>query len=230
MSAMNVLAVIAHPDDEILGCGATLRRLADEGHAVYTCVLAATADARHDRPDLERLRACQAEAERILGVRDSLKYEFKNIQMNAVPHLEIVKAVEAAVVRFRPEWIFTHHPGDLNVDHRVCADAALVAAMLPQRLSHDLPPTLVRRIYLFEVLSSTDWAPPLGEGFRPNAFFDVKATLPAKIRALAAFEGAMKPFPHSRSLENVRHLAYLRGGQAGLEMAEAFCLVREVNA
>ncbi len=227
---MNVLAVIAHPDDEILGCGATLRRLADEGHQVFTCVLAATADARHNRPELERLQACAAEAERILGVRDSLKYEFKNIQMNAVPHLELVKAVEAAVVRFRPEWIFTHHPSDLNVDHRVCADAALVAAMLPQRLSHDLPPTMVRRVYLFEVLSSTDWAPPLGEGFRPNAFFDVKATFAAKIRALEAFEGAMKPFPHSRSLENVRHLAHLRGGQAGLEMAEAFCLVREVNA
>jgi LmbE family N-acetylglucosaminyl deacetylase len=226
---MNVLAVIAHPDDEILGCGATLRRLADEGHQVFTCVLAATADARHQRPELERLQACAAEAERILGVRDSLKYEFRNIQLNTVPHLELVKAVEAAVLRFRPEWIFTHHPADLNVDHRVCADVALVAAMLPQRLSHDLPSTLVRRVYLFEVLSSTDWAPPVGEGFRPNAFFDVKASFDAKLRALAAFEGAMKPFPHSRSLENVRHLAHLRGGQAGLEMAEAFCLVREVN-
>jgi LmbE family N-acetylglucosaminyl deacetylase len=227
---MNVLAVIAHPDDEILGCGATLRRLADEGHHVFTCVLAATADARHNRPELSRLEACHAEAERLLGVRDSLKYGFKNIQLNVVPHLELVKAVEAAILRFRPEWIFTHHPGDLNVDHRVCADVALVAAMLPQRQSHDLPPTLVRRIYLFEILSSTDWAPPIGEGFRPNAFFDVKATLGVKIKALEAFEGAMKPFPHSRSLENVRHLAHLRGGQAGLEAAEAFALVREVNA
>lgn len=226
---MNILAVVAHPDDEILGCGATLKKLADQGHQVFSCVLCAHADARHNRPSLERLAKVSEEASRLVGIVDSIGYDFGNIQFNTVPHLEMVRAVEAAILRFKPEWIFTHHPGDLNVDHRVCYEAVTAAAMLPQRLSSDLKPTLISKVFLFEILSSTDWAPPVGDGFRPNSFFDVSATFEAKLKALEAFEGALKPFPHSRSLENVRNLAHLRGAQVGLELAEAFSLIRDVN-
>lgn len=225
---MNVLAVVAHPDDEMLGCGATLRKLANEGHRIFTCVLCSQADARHGRPELERFREVTLSAERVLGIGESLKYDFPNIRFNTVPHLDIVQAIEAAIVRFRPEWIFAHHPGDLNVDHRVAYDATMAAMMLPQRLSTDLPPTLVRKALLFEVPSSTDWAPPLSTAFRPNCFFDIDATLEDKLRALDAFEGALKPLPHSRSRENIRHLAHLRGGQVGVTAAEAFCVVREL--
>jgi LmbE family N-acetylglucosaminyl deacetylase len=226
---MNVLAVVAHPDDEILGCGATLKKLADQGHHVFSCVLCSVADARHNRPSIERLAEVSKEASRLVGIADSIGYDFKNIQFNSVPHLEMVWAVEAAILRFKPEWIFTHHPGDLNVDHRVCYEATTAAAMLPQRLSSDLNPTMISKVFLFEILSSTDWAPPMGDGFRPNSFFDVSATFGAKLKALEAFEGALKPFPHSRSLENVRNLANLRGAQVGLELAEAFSLIRDVN-
>ena len=226
---MNILAVVAHPDDEILGCGATLKKLSNEGHRVFSCVLCAPADARHNRPSLERLASVSREASRLVGITDSIGYEFKNIQFNAVPHLEMVKAVEAAIVRFRPDWIFTHHPGDLNVDHRVCYETTTAAAMLPQRLSSDLAPTMISKMFLFEILSSTDWAPPLGESFRPNSFFDVSSTFDAKLKALEAFEGALKPFPHSRSRENVKSLANLRGAQVGFELAEAFCLIRDLN-
>lgn len=226
---MNVLAVVAHPDDEILGCGATLKKLADQGHRVFSCVLCSAADARHNRPSLERLAKVSKEASSLVGVADSIGYDFKNIQFNSVPHLEMVRAVEAAVLRFKPEWIFTHHPGDLNVDHRVCFETTLAASMLPQRLSSDLNPTMISKIFLFEILSSTDWAPPVGDGFRPNSFFDVSATFAAKLEALEAFQGALKPFPHSRSRENVRNLASLRGAQVGLELAEAFSLIRDVN-
>ena len=226
---MNILAVVAHPDDEILGCGATLRKLSNEGHSVYSCVLCAPADARFNRPSLDRLASVSQEASRLVGITESVGYDFKNIQFNAVPHLEMVKAIEAVIVRFKPEWIFTHHPGDLNVDHRVCYEATTAAAMLPQRLSSDLSPTLISRVFLFEILSSTDWAPPLGESFRPNSFFDVSSTFDAKLSALDAFEGALKPFPHSRSRENVRNLAHLRGAQVGFELAEAFSLIRDLN-
>lgn len=226
---MNILAVVAHPDDEIIGCGATLRRLADAGHKIFTCVLCAPADARHNRPDLERLALCAAEAERIIGIEGSLKYEFKNIQFNTVPHLEMVQAIETAIVRYEPSWIFTHHPGDLNVDHRICHETTMAAMMLPQRLSHNLPPTMIQKVFLFEIPSSTDWVPPPGLPFQPNSFFDVRKTFDRKAEALERFEGALKPFPHSRSQENIRALAHLRGAQVGLEMAEAFCLVRDVN-
>jgi LmbE family N-acetylglucosaminyl deacetylase len=226
---MNVLCVVAHPDDELFACGATLRRLRNEGHNIYTCVLCGPADARYNRPELERLRHVSAAASEIIGVNESVQYDFKNIQFNVVPHLEMVRAIEGTIVRFRPDWIFTHHGSDLNVDHRVCYETTMSAVMLPQRMSSDLPPTQIKRVYLCEVLSSTDWAPPTEPAFRPNSFFDVRDTFEAKIAALEAFEGALKPFPHSRSRENVRHLAHLRGAQVGIELAEAFMIVRDVN-
>ena len=225
---MNILAVVAHPDDELLGCGATLRRLADKGNSVFTVVLCSTADARHARPSLGRLYEIAGESERIVGITDLLKYEFKNIQFNTVPHLDMVRAIETAIEKFRPSWVFTHHVGDLNVDHRVCYDAVMAAVRLPQRLSRDLDPGLIERVFLFEVPSSTDWASPIDRPFQPTSFFDAQATFEHKMDALRKFEGALKPHPHSRSAENIRALAQLRGAQAGLELAEAFVLVHEV--
>lgn len=225
---MNVLAVVAHPDDELLGCGATLRRLADQGHRVFTAVLCSTADARHARPSLDRLYEIAGDSERIVGISDSLKYEFKNIQFNTVPHLDMVRAIETAIDKFRPTWVFTHHCGDLNVDHRVCYETVMAAVRLPQRRSRDMDPQLITKVFLFEVPSSTDWASPIDRPFQPTTFFDARATFERKMKALEAFEGALKPHPHSRSAENIRALAQIRGAQAGLELAEAFVLVHEV--
>ena len=156
---MNILAVVAHPDDELLGCGATLKRLADAGHSVYSVVLCAPADARHNRPSIDRLQEVSQKAAKAVGIRDSLHYEFPNIKFNAVPHLDMVQAIEKAILKFRPEWIFTHHAGDLNIDHRICYETTMAAVMLPQRLSHDLPPTMIRRVFLFEVVKPVANAP-----------------------------------------------------------------------
>jgi N-acetylglucosamine malate deacetylase 1 len=223
---MNILAVVAHPDDEILGCGATLLKLREEGHRVFSTVLCSKVDARTDRPD--DLVRCATEAAEMVGIEETLAFDFPNIQFNTVPHLDMVGAIEEAIVRFRPEWIFTLHPTDLNIDHRICYEATMAAAMLPQRLSSDLPPTMIRRISLCEVLSATDWAAPSSGGFQPNSFVDVSATFERKLAALSHFTGAMKPFPHSRSLENVRHLAHFRGAQVGIPLAEAFVTTREL--
>lgn len=224
---MNILAVMAHPDDEILGCGATLLRLREEGHRVFSTILCSHADARVDRPD--DLDRWAAEAAQMVGIEETAAYRFPNIRFNAVPHLEIVKSIEESILRFRPEWVFTHHPSDLNIDHRVCYEATMAAIMLPQRLTHDdLPVTMIRRVSLCEVASSTDWAPSSAPAFQPNLWVDVAKTLDRKLAALEHFRGAMKPAPHSRSLENVRRMAQVRGAQAGIPAAEAFVTVREL--
>jgi LmbE family N-acetylglucosaminyl deacetylase len=226
---MNVLCVVAHPDDEIFGCGATLRKLRDQGHQVASCVMCSLAEARHARPDLARLREVSAEAARIVGIEETLSFDFPNIRLNTVPHLEVVKAIEQAIVQFRPNWVFTHHGGDLNIDHRVVYEACMAAVTLPLRLSRDLPVTMIQRVSLCEIPSSTDWASPRDAAFRPTSFVDVTGTFAAKLAALDAFDGALKPFPHSRSRENVLHQAHVRGAQAGLALAEAFDLVRDIN-
>jgi len=226
---MNVLAVIAHPDDELLGCGGTFRKLADQGHRIFTCILSANVDARSNRPELARLHESAAAAAKIVGIEDSLHYDFKNIKFNVVPHLDMVQAVEAAIVKYQPEVVFTHHPGDVNIDHRVCWETTMAACMLPQRMSRDIPATLIKRIYLFEIPSSNGWAQPPFQPFQPNAFFDITQTIETKMRALHTFEGAMKPHPHPHSDQNLRALAQMRGGAVSVPYAEAFCLVRELT-
>jgi N-acetylglucosamine malate deacetylase 1 len=226
---MNVLVVVAHPDDEIFGCGATTRKLADEGHHVFSVVLCGEAEARYQRPELHELQTIAENARQMVGIHETINYSFKNIEFNTVPHLEMVRAIEAAIVKFSPEWVFTHHPGDLNIDHRVCFETTAAAITLPQRLSSSLSPTHIKRVATFEVPSSTDWAPPLAQAFRPNSFVDVSATLDRKIEALESFRGALKPHPHSRSRENVRNIAAVRGAQINVEFAEAFCIIRDVN-
>jgi N-acetylglucosamine malate deacetylase 1 len=227
---MNVLAVIAHPDDELLGCGGTLRKLANEGHHIFTCVLCANVAARSNRPELERLHEVAVASARMIGVAESLLYDFPNIEFNVIPHLSIVKAVEGAIVKYRPEIIFSHHPGDLNIDHRVAWEATMAASVLPQRVTRDLPLTLIKRIYLFEIPSSNGWAQPPFQAFQPNAYFDITTTIDDKMRAMRTFEGALKPHPHPHCEENLLALAQIRGAAVGFDYAEAFCLVRDLNA
>jgi len=226
---MNVLCVVAHPDDELFGCGATLRKLSDRGHHISSCVLCSSADARHARPTLATLQEVSKKTARMVGIEETLAFDFQNISFNAIPHIKIVQAIENAIVRFKPSWIFTHHLGDLNIDHRVVYDACMAAVSLPMRMSRDLPVTMIERVYLCEIPSSTDWASPRDPAFRPTSFFDVSTTFDAKLDALEAFEGALKPPPHSRSRDNVTHLAHVRGAQVGLALAEAFELVRDIN-
>ncbi len=225
---MNILVVIAHPDDEVLGGGGTLRKLANEGHDIYTCVLCATADARHDRPSLKAFNKEVEKAHQTIGIKDTFNYEFKNIQFNVIPHLEVVQAIESALLKFKPEWIFTHHPGDLNIDHRVCYEATMAAVRLPQRMSTDLPPTLIKKIFLMEVLSSTDWTTALEPAFRPTCYVDIKDTFDQKMQALHCYANALKPFPHPRSEQNIEAHARLRGSEVGFHMAEAFFVVRDL--
>jgi LmbE family N-acetylglucosaminyl deacetylase len=225
---LNILAIIAHPDDEVLGSGGTLRKLANQGHDVYTCVLCAAADARHGRPPLDVFREEVAEAHRIIGIKDTLGFEFENIKFNVIPHLSVVKAVEEALLRFTPEWIFTHHPGDLNVDHRVCYEATMAAVRLPQRMSTDLPSTMIKKIFLMEVLSSTDWTSAVDIPFRSNCHVDISDSFEDKMRALRCYANALKPDPHSRSEVNIEAHARLRGAEVNVAMAEAFFVVRDL--
>jgi LmbE family N-acetylglucosaminyl deacetylase len=218
---VSVLIVVAHPDDEVLGAGGLAASLAASGRAVHSCILCGAVEARGGRPELAALHEDIRRAHRILGLGEPILGGFPNIAFNTVPHLELVRFVEGAVRRAGATEIYTHHPGDLNDDHRHASHAAQVAARLHQR-DRSVPP--LRRLAFMEVLSSSDWAFPLpGEQFVPNAFFSLPdGALERKLEALGAYRGVMRPFPHPRSPEIVRGLAAYRGGQCGEGYAEAF--------
>ncbi|EFV93529.1 hypothetical protein ES5_00400 [Dietzia cinnamea P4] len=216
-----ILVVVAHPDDESLGCGATARALADAGHIVRTVILSGEVTARANRPSDDELLSDTREAAKILGMVEPELGPFPNIKMNSVPHLDLVQFVEAKLVDARAQWVITHHPHDLNDDHRQVSAAAQAAARLFQR-RQDIDP--LKGLFFMEIPSSTDWQfSGTGRSFEPNSFFPVsESQLEAKLAACNAYRDVMRPFPHSRSAEVIRGLAAVRGGQSGYGFAEAF--------
>ena len=218
----SVLVVVAHPDDETLGAGATIHKLASSDRVVHVCILSGQVDARTQRPDDADLREHSLNALRRLGVSSVEFGNFPNIRMNVVPHLELVQFIEGTLERVRASAILTHHPGDLNDDHRQVSKACQAAARLPQRRSDAAP---LRDLIYMEILSSTDWA--FGEDlFRPTLFQEVgQDDINAKLEALAHYRDVMRPHPHPRSVEAVNALGVLRGAQCGVPLAEAFAAV-----
>ena len=218
---MSTLIVVAHPDDEVLGCGGLAARLAQAGEPVTACILSGAAEARQQRPTVDRLRQHAREAMSILGLPEPVFGPFPNIAFNTVPHLELVQFIEGVMRERKVTRIYTHHPSDLNNDHYHTSHACQAAARLFQR-DASVPP--LERLAYVEILSSTDWSfPGTASPFVATSFVELGEELLArKLKALAAYEGIMRPFPHPRSEEVVRGLAAYRGGQAGMRYAEAF--------
>jgi LmbE family N-acetylglucosaminyl deacetylase len=226
---MRVLVVAAHPDDEILGCGGTMARLAREGHEVRIAILAEGMSSRYahredaDPEQLQHLHAQAQQAAGKVGARESVLCKLPDNRLDTVPLLEVVKLVEELVARFRPEVIYTHHPGDLNVDHGVVHRAVLTA-------TRPVAGQCVSEIYAFEVPSSTEWAfQRLEPSFRPSVFVDITETLETKIEAMACYDTETRKFPHPRSPEALRAIATRWGSVVGLPAAEAFELIRSVR-
>jgi LmbE family N-acetylglucosaminyl deacetylase len=215
------LVVVSHPDDEILGFGGTGAGLTAAGEVVQPVILCGGVDARTRRPTNEELFADMSEANRRLGFHQPILGEFPNIRMNTVDHLDLVQFIEKQVLEFQPHRIFTHHPSDLNDDHKQVCRAALAAARLFQRRT-DLRP--LEQLTLMEIPSATDWSFPAGgeAPFSPNLFVGIADTLDLKIEALGCYRNVMRDFPHPRSAEALRARAAARGAEAGLGYAEAF--------
>jgi LmbE family N-acetylglucosaminyl deacetylase len=200
-----------------------MARHARAGDEVHVLILAEGITSRGKgaaKRELSRLGQAARKAAAILGARAPVLESFPDNRMDSVALLDVVKVIEQRVARVAPSVIYTHHPGDLNVDHEVVHRAVLTAC-------RPLPGTSVERILCFEVASSTEWQSPLaGAAFAPNWFVDVSRTLPLKLKALSAYASEMRRFPHPRSLEAVGHLARWRGASAGFAAAEAFALAR----
>lgn len=217
---MRNLVVVAHPDDEILGFGATGAKLVSEGESVQPVILCGNVDIRFKRPSDEQLHDDMLAANRLVGFNEPVLGAFPNIRMNTVPHVELVQFIEAQIVQFKPTRIFTHHPSDLNDDHKQIANACMAAARLYQRRD-DVPP--IEMLAFMEIQSATDWGyESVGTSFRPNFYIEVGDTLEKKIQSLACYRNVMRAYPHPRSEEALRGIAAYRGGQAGQNYSEAF--------
>jgi LmbE family N-acetylglucosaminyl deacetylase len=219
-----VLVVAAHPDDEILGCGGTVARLVKDGYEVYTLILGEGIASRYEENSrkkidvaIEKLRKEMHTASEIIGVKGVFTRDFPDNKFDTVPLLDLVKAIEERKQDVEPDIIFTHFEKDLNIDHQLTYKAVLTA-------TRPVPNEVVKEIYSFEVLSSTEWWYP--SSFSPDVFFDIGETTDLKMKAISAYQSELREFPHPRSLEAVRLNAQIWGVKVGLRYAEAFRLVR----
>lgn len=219
-----VLVIAAHPDDEILGCGATINRLVEEGADVYTLILGEGITSRDDirdakkrKNELEELRLQANCANELLGVKKVYLSDFPDNRFDTVAFLDIVKAVGKIKKQIQPRIVFTHFRGDLNIDHRITYKAVLTAC-------RPIAGETVKEIYSFEVPSSTEWNYPLS--FSPNFFVDVSKNIKKKQEALKIYENELREYPHPRSIESIENRAKYWGSTSGLGHAEAFEVVR----
>lgn len=226
---MKILVVAAHPDDEVLGCGGTIARLESEGNDVSVLILGEGVTSRFedrelaDRSLIDELHSRCRQAVALLGVREVLLCELPDNRFDTVPLLKIVKMIEAQVSRIAPDVIYTHHGGDLNIDHRITHQAVLTA-------TRPVDGRLVREIYAFEIPSSTEWAfHKIEPVFQPNFFVDITDNLDRKIEALSLYDSEARPFPHPRSSGAIRAIAQRWGSAVGCEAAEAFELIRAIK-
>jgi len=224
---MNILIVAAHPDDEVLGCGGTIARFAREGHNVFAAILGQGVTSRYSRPEsaepvlIRSLQESCHKASKLLGVKEVVLCNLPDNRLDTMPLVDIVKLVEELVDRFKPESVYTHHRGDLNIDHAIAHRAVLTAT----RPMSGCP---VSELCAFEIPSSTEWAfGQLKSSFTPNLFIDIRDTLALKIDALKLYEGEIREFPHPRSQEAIEALAKYRGASVGFEASEAFELIRK---
>lgn len=222
-----VLVVAAHPDDEILGVGGTVARHAAMSDVVYALILGEGQTSRGvrredtDREVVEALHKNTMESAKAVGFRDVFFADFPDNRFDHVDLLDIVKAVEQKVQELKPQIVYTHYSGDLNVDHQYTARAVLTA-------TRPIGDYCVEEIYAFETLSSSEWnfdysAQP---AFCPNVFIDITCYYSQKEQAMNCYVSELCAFPHPRSLDGMDVLSRTRGMAAGMERAEAFMLIR----
>ena len=231
-SDKRILVVVAHPDDEILGPGGSLHKLIkQQGCKIRVVILGEGITSRSDARDVEKWkkeleihRSNIETARKCIGYESAGIYDFPDNRFDSVPLLEIIKVIEAEKRLFKPDVIFTHHGGDVNIDHQRTFEAVITAC---RPMAHEK----VKTIITFETMSGTEWrASTDPKHFVPNLFFEIdQEDLEAKVKAMEAYEFEKREYPHPRSPKALEIRAQMWGVANGMEMSEAFCLVRHIQ-
>lgn len=219
-----VLVVAPHPDDEVLGAGGTMARLADEGHEVYVVIVTKGDEDLFSPEVIAQGRREAMAAHRILGVKDTIFWDrFPAAKLDTVPHHQLNAAFAELFKDLNPCVLFIPFYGDIHKDHRLVFESALVAA-------RPVPGISIKEIYAYETLSETNWnAPPITVAFTPNVYVDISGYIDRKLEAMKFFKSQLRDYPHERSLEALRALSQLRGATVGVSNAEAFMLIRWIR-
>lgn len=219
---MNVLVIAPHRDDEVIGVGGTIAKYVANGDDVYICAITHGEEPLfHEASDLRTKREC-LEAHRILGVKETIFLDFPAVMLETVPRSELNAAIFNVVQRIKPDIVYIPHRGDMQQDHKITVDAAMVA--LRPKYEHK-----IKKIYVYETLSETGWdLPNVVNEFIPTAYSDITEYLDTKIQAMKAFASQLSDYPNPRSIQAIVALAQYRGSNMNISAAEAFTVIRDI--
>lgn len=220
---MRVLVIAPHPDDEIIGVGGTIAKRAKDGDEVYVCVVTKGKSPIFNDEFIEQGRKECRKADKKLGVKETIFLDFPAVMLETVPRYEFNGKISEVVNSIKPDEVYIPHRGDMQIDHQMVVDAAMVAV---RPRGNNYP----KRVYAYETLSETGWnIPNIVNEFIPTVYEDITDTYEVKLEAMAIFESQLSTFPEARSIGAIEALAKYRGATVSVKAAEAFSLVREVK-
>ena len=222
---MRVVVIAPHPDDETLGCGGALLKHKQAGDQIHWVIVTkgyepAWSKETLDRKENEILRVADA-----YGFQQVMRLDLPTIKLDTLPLGDIMDSLKTALNEIRPGCVYLNHSGDIHSDHRVIFDVTL-SVLKPFNSTKQG----VKRILSYETLSSTDAMPPgVARSFVPNVFIDISEFIEKKLEIMSLYESELQPYPLPRSIETLRALGRVRGATIGVEYAESFMLIREIN-
>lgn len=226
---MRVLVVAPHADDETLGVGGTIARHVERGDSVTVLVMTGSGEEPHPifpNDSWDEVRAEAKEAAQVLGVERLVFRDVPAVLVPETPTWKLNSIASEAMQEWRPDRLYVPFPYDMHRDHREVFHSFSVA-WRASKVGGYTP----AEVFAYEVPSETHWNPPyLEPGFLPHCWVDISRTLDRKIQALSCYQSQIPAWPHARSLEALTHLARWRGSQVGWEAAEAFVLIRKLEA
>lgn len=224
MSNINNIIVIApHPDDEVLGCGGTIKKLSSQNMKVFVLIVTRGKKELYPEEKILNVRQEALAAHKLLGVTETRFLDFPAPELDLISVSQLSSAIEKIIRELKADTIYLPHHGDIHHDHKAVFNAGLVAS----RPVNNNP---VKRVYSYETLSETEWAAPTGDQvFIPNRFVNITNTFPLKLKAMKCFKSQLKEFPNSRSLKTIEALANFRGSTVGFTHAEAFMIIRVIE-
>ena len=221
-SYKNILVIAPHPDDEVLGCGATMKKLANEGRHVFVLIMSRGTPKHYTDERIENVRQEAREAHNLLGVKETLFFDYHAPELDTVPLAELSRSIAQVIQEKKIYTLFLPHRGDIHNDHSLVFKAGMVAA-------RPVGSFTVKDVYCYETLSETEWAAPFGDDtFIPSLFVNITSSFDQKLRAMECYKSQLRAFPNPRSLENMEALAKFRGATIGFERAEAFIVIRQI--
>ncbi len=217
-----ILVIAPHPDDEVLGCGGTIKKHINAGDEVFVCAVtksyAPDWTEEYIQTEMEEFK----KAAQFMGIKEIFSLDLPAVKLDLVGQKKLNDMIMEIALKVKPEIMYIPFYGDINSDHRLISEACLVVA-------RPKPGSCIKKVLAYEVLSETEWGSPALVPFVPTVYQDISTTIKDKLGAMACYQSQLIPYPHPRSLETLEVLAKKRGTEVGLPYAEAFMLMRDIN-